>query len=176
LLDSIITSKTRLRIILKLFLNPETTTYLRSLAEEFAESTNGIRIELNRLTDANLLTTSANGRTKLYRANKEHPLFPELHSLTKKNLGIDRLIDNILAKLGSIDLAFITGDYAHGIDSGLIDLIIVGKVKRNVLHVLVEKAETLINRKIRPLVLSQDEFNKLKDTLKVKDAFLVWGK
>lgn len=175
MLDSLITSKTRIKLILKFFLNPETRAYLRGLSEEFGESTNGIRVELNRLSDAGLLETLENGRTKLYRANADHPLFPELHSLVKKYLGIDKLIDTILAKMGSIDLAFITGDYAGGIDSGLIDLVIVGDVNREFLQVLVQKAEGVIKRKIRFLVLNREEFTKLKNTLDVKDALLVWG-
>ena len=175
MLDSLITSKTRVKLILKFFLNPETRAYLRGLSEEFGESTNGIRVELNRLADAGLLETSENGRTILYGANKEHPLFPELHSLVKKYLGIDKLIDNILAKLGNIELAFVTGDYARGIDSGLIDLVIVGNVNKDFLQELVGKAELIIKRKIRSLVLTHEEFIKLKRTIDVDNAILVWG-
>jgi hypothetical protein len=175
LLDSLITSKTRVKLILKFFLNPETRAYLRGLSEEFGESTNGIRVELNRLADAGLLEINENGRTKEYSANKKHPLFPELHSVVKKYLGIDKLIDNILAKLGNLELAFITGDYAHGMDSGLIDLVIVGEVNKEFLQELVMHAEELIKRKIRYLVLSQNEFIRLQDALNVGKALLVWG-
>ena len=140
MLDSLITLKTRVRLILKFFLNPETRAYLRGLSEEFGESTNGIRVELNRLADAGLLKTSENGRTKVYSANRNHPLFPELHSLVKKYLGIDQVIDAILAKLGNIQKAFITGDYASGIDSGIIDLVIIGEVNKDFLQELVHQS------------------------------------
>jgi hypothetical protein len=175
LLDSLITSKTRVKLILKFFLNPETRAYLRGLSEEFGESTNGIRVELNRLADAGLLKTSENGRTILYGANKDHPLFPELHSLVKKYLGIDQLIDNILAQLGSIELAFVTGDYARGIDSGIIDIVIVGSIDHNYLQSLIQKVEKIINRKFRSLVLTNAEFVRLRDTLHIEDALPVWG-
>lgn len=175
MLESLITSKTRIRLVLKFFLNPETEAYLRGLADEFGESTNGIRVELNRMADAGLLNSSENGRTKVYCANKDHPLFPELHSLVKKYLGIDQVIDAILAKLGNIHKAFITGDYARGVDSGIIDLVIIGDVNVDFLQELVRHAEKLIKRKIRYLALTQEEFKELQKTLNVEKALLVWG-
>ncbi len=127
-IESLITSKTRIKLLLKFFINPGTTAYLRSLAEELGESTNGVRVELDRLSEAGLLERSDNGRTKLYRANAKHPLFPEIRRIIAKHVGIDKLIDQVLAKLGKVESAFITGDYAHGIDSGIIDLVIVGDI------------------------------------------------
>jgi hypothetical protein len=174
MLESLITSKTRIRLLLKFFLNPETKAYLRGLADELGESTNAVRVELNRLNKAGLLKSVSDGRTKLYWANPEHPLFPDIHSLVKKYLGIDQVIDMVLAKLGTVELAFITGDYAKGIDSGIIDLVIVGRIDREYLQSLIEKTEEIISRKIRVLVLNKQEFEKLKDTLKVDKTLPVW--
>jgi len=175
LLDSLITSKTRIKLLMKFFSNAETKAYLRSLAEEFGESTNAVRVELNRFTDAGLLETSNNGRTKLYKANKKHTLFPELHSLAKKNLGIEQLVETILPQLVKIRLAFITGDYAKGIDSGIIDLVIVGDIDNKFLQQLIDKAENKIERKIRSLILNQDEFKKLRKKLDIDRALVVWN-
>jgi hypothetical protein len=175
LLDSLITSKTRIKLLLKFFSNSETQAYLRGLADELGESTNAVRVELNRFTKAGLLETSNDGRTKLYQANTKHTLFPELHNLVKKYLGIDQLIDNVLSKIGTIEVAFITGDYASGIDSGIIDLVIVGKIKRDFLQQLLDKAEKMIKRKIRVLVLSQEDLVRLKDRLNVEKALVIWN-
>lgn len=100
MLESLITSETRLKIILKFFLNPETSAHFRGLANEFGESTNAIRIELNRLTDANLLKTTQLGRNISYKVNDKHSLFPEIHSIVKKYLGIDEIIESIIKKIG----------------------------------------------------------------------------
>ncbi len=174
MLDSLITSKTRIKLLLKFFLNPETRAYLRGLAEELGESTNAVRVELNRLNKAGLLEAVNDGRTKLYRANTTHTLFPDLHSLVKKYLGIDQVIENVLAQLGTVELAFITGDYARGIDSGIIDLVIVGQVDREFLQLLVDRAEEIIKRKIRLLLLSNEDFERLKEKLKFEKALVVW--
>ncbi|MDX2128611.1 MAG: winged helix-turn-helix domain-containing protein [Chloroherpetonaceae bacterium] len=148
---------------------------MRGLSEEFGESTNAVRVELNRLTEAGFLTVKDDGRTKLYQANTKHALFPELNSLVKKYLGIDQVIDRVLSKLGDVKFAFISGDYAKGIDSGIIDLTIVGNINKNYLNELVEKTEKIISRKIRILILTDEEFVKLKITLKLEKALVLWN-
>ncbi|MED0757679.1 winged helix-turn-helix domain-containing protein [Aneurinibacillus thermoaerophilus] len=175
LLDYLITSKTRIKLLLKFFLNAEARGYLRSLAEEFGESTNAVRVELNRLTEAGLLEAESEGRTKVYRANRGHALFEDLHNIVKKYIGIDQLIEEVLRKLGNVELALITGDYAKGIDSGIIDLVIVGGVDKGYLQVLVEKAEELIRRKIRILILNRQGFEKLKGKFEEENALVVWN-
>ncbi|MGI6253422.1 MAG: ArsR family transcriptional regulator [Aminivibrio sp.] len=174
MLQSLITSKTRTRLLLKFFLNPETSAYLRALADEFGESTNGVRVELNRLSEAGLLESADEGRTKVYRANRKHPLFPELQRIAAKTLGIDQVVEQVIRRLGSVELAFVTGDYARGIDSGLIDLVIVGEIDRAYFDQLSEKIEGLIGRKIRGLILKRSEFDRLRDRLKAEGSLLLW--
>jgi hypothetical protein len=149
---------------------------LRGLADEFGDSTNAIRVELNRLTNAGLLKSEDDGRTKQYIANKDHPLFPDIHSIIMKLTGIDQVIDIVLSKLGNVELAFVTGDYAKGVDSGIIDIVVVGEIDRQYFQKLIEKAEELIKRKIRSLILNNVEFEKLKSMLQVENAVVVWGK
>ncbi len=162
MLESIVTSKTRIQMLLRFFLNPNRTSYLRELAAELSESSNAIRIELNRLEKAKLIESSPQGRIKSYKANQNHPLFGDIQSIVKKTLGIDKVINNIVDRLGDLRLAFITGDYARGIDSGIIDLVLVGQIDRQFLDSLVQKTEPLIgNRKIRCLCLSEDDFKHL---------------
>ncbi len=174
MLESLITSKTRIKLLLKFFLNPETKAYLRSLAEEFGESSNAVRIELNRMHDAGLLDSESNGRTKVYYANKKNPLYQEIHNLVRKYLGID-IVENVIDKLGNVKSAFIIGDYAKGNDSGIIDLVVVGNIRRNYLNELVVLAEQNMKRKIRTLVFNEDEFEQYKKSLKIDKAVLLWS-
>lgn len=174
LLDSLITSKTRVKLLLKFFLNGETQAYLRGLADELHESTNAVRVELNRLTEAGLLESAAEGRTILYRANRKHKLFPDLHNLVKKNLGLDQLVENVIDKLGEVRKAYITGDYAEGKDSGIIDLVVVGTVRPEYLHYLIVQAEQIIAKKIRVMVLTEEELVNMRDSLKLDKALLLW--
>jgi uncharacterized protein YheU (UPF0270 family) len=93
----------------------------------------------------------------------------------KKYLGIDQLVERVLAKLGSVHLAFITGDYAEGRDLGIIDLTIVGEINRNYLNELIEKTEQMIHRKIRILVLNREEFERLKHQFIKGKALVIWS-
>jgi len=148
---------------------------LRELAEEFGESTNSVRLELNRLTQAGLLCSFNEGRTKVYRANTKHPLFPEIHSMVRKFTGIDQLIPQVLSKLGDIHSAYIVGDYARGMDSGIIDLVLVGEVDKAYLQNLIDKVEPMLHRKVRYLALSEEELKRFKTQLKLGEAIALWG-
>lgn len=175
MLDTLITSKTRVKLLLKFFSNSANSAYLRSLADEFGESTNGVRVELNRLADAGLLESTPAGNTILYRANTNNPLYPELKNMVSKYLGFDRIVDQVVNKLGNIELAFITGGYANGKDTGIIDLVLVGDVERSQLHIYIDRTEKLINRKVRPLILNHEEFYQHEKTLMKESHILLWS-
>ena len=175
MLDSLVISKTRIKLLLKFFINPETRAYLRELPKEFGESTNSVRLELNRLTKANLLVSQNHGRTILYNANTEHSFFKDIQNIALKYVGIDRIAANMVSSLGEVESAYIIGDYAKGKDSGIIDLVLIGKINQEILQQLIEKTEKLINRKIRPMILTKKEFKKLNKSLDIKHALPIWG-
>ena len=173
MLETLITSKTRLKMLLKFFTNSASSAYLRGMAEEFGESTNAIRHELNNLSKAGYLISSEEGRTILYRANTAHPLFKEVKNLVHKYLGIDEIIENVVKKLGDLKAAYIIGDYAKGKDTGTIELLLVGDIDTEYLDRLVMKAKSLIQRKIIASRVGIQEFEENK--VNYHDALLVWG-
>ena len=146
---------------MKFFLNPDTRAYLRGLATEFGESTNSVRVELNRLMEADLLSSESSGRTIQYQANVNHALFGEIRSLVHKYMGIDQVVDKLIKKFGKIEAAYLIGDYARGADSGLIDIVVVGDVNIFELNRISEKTEKTISRKIRSLVIEKYELREL---------------
>jgi DNA-binding transcriptional ArsR family regulator len=174
LFSGLITSKTRVRILMRLFLNPEGNAYLRELAEEFAVSPSQVKEELSQLSEAGLLESQKQGRQIHYRANTCHPLFPELHSMVHKALGMDRIIDSVVERLGRLELAFLLDDYAKGKDTGIIDLGLVGDIDQANLFDLVGKTERYIGRKIRTLVLSAEEYERMHSVLKKRPMLPLW--
>lgn len=163
MLAQLFTSKTRIRLLLKLFLNPQVSCYLRELASEFALSPTALKEELDSLSNAGYLEREQNGRSVYFRANTDHPFFPEIHSIVKKSLGIDKLLDDVLVSLGHVEKVYILDDYALGKDSGIIDLLVVGAVDRARLDELAGITEHKINRKIRVLTMNAQEFGVSKD-------------
>ena len=174
LLSGIIASKTRIKLLMRLFFNPKVRSYLRELAKEFNVSTNAVREELNQLKKTNLLKSEKNGRQVYYMANTEHALFPELRSMVGKVMGIDQVIDSIMSRLGNLEKAYLVDDYAEGKDTGIIDIILVGEIDHYHLNDLSKKTERYIKRKIRTLVLNADEFNDLMPHLKNRPQLLIW--
>lgn len=160
MLDTLISSRTRIKLLLRLFLNPESRAYLRGMADEFDESTNAIRLELNRFEEAGMLLSENKGNKKVYKANGAHPLFGDIRNILLKYVGLDQVIETVIARLGELERVYLTGDYARGKDSGLIDLVLIGKVDKNYLLTLVEKAEKLIKRKIRFINYNEAEWSQ----------------
>ena len=175
MLEALITSKTRLKLLTKFFLNDETQAYLQELATEFGESSNGIRIELNHLTQAQLLISKASGRTIVYQANKNHGLFDTIQVALRKNLGIDRVVELVIKRCGEIQAAWIVGDYARGVDSGLIDVVVLGTVNYVEFIAAIQKTSHLIDRKIRYAVLDDAELKKLSKCLDMDHALPIWN-
>ncbi|WP_209331876.1 winged helix-turn-helix domain-containing protein [Lunatimonas salinarum] len=168
MLDSLITSKTRIKLLVKFFSSEGNVGYLRGLAEEFQESTNSVRVELNRLSEAGLLTSGENGKTKLYRANETHPFYHELRNMVSKFLGLDQLVEQIVLRMGPVEKAYVVGDYARGIDSGTIEMILVGReLDLEYLDFLANKTYDKIQRKVSVTVTEQDP--------EEVEGFLVYG-
>ncbi len=178
MLETLISSKTRIKLLLKFFLNSNMTAYLRSLETEFGESTNAIRLELNRLEDAGMLSSFLDGNKKMFRANTSHPLFREIHNILLKTIGLDQVVQNIIERLGDVEQVFLVGEFARGNDSPIIDLVFIGDVDKSFLLKVVERVEDLIKRKIRYLIYGREEFDlSLRlDTNFDTESLLLWSK
>ncbi len=155
MLESIITSKTRLNLLIKFFVNIANRGYLNSLANEFGESTNSVRKELNNLTSAGYLVKKELNNKVIYSANEKHPLYFTMQSIVRKHLGIEDIVSRVLDNIGKINKIILLGDYAMGIDSGVIDILIVGDdINKNYLDNIQPKVEKKINRKINFMISS----------------------
>ena len=174
LLTGLISSKTRIKLLVRLFFNPQTRSYLRELAKEFDVSTNAVREELNQLKKTKLLKSEKSGRQVFYRANTEHSLFPELKSMVSKVIGVDQVIDGIVNRLGDVEFAYLIDDYAEGKDTGIIDLVLVGEIDHYHLNDLIVKTERYIKRKIRTLSLSRAEYDEMLPGLRSRPRLLIW--
>ena len=173
MLGTLITNKTRLKLLLKFFLNSESSSYLRNLETEFDESSNAIRIELNRFEEAGLLISNSEKNRKIFRANTRHPLFPDIHNILLKYIGFDQIIDKLVQKLGGINKAYIIGDFARGKDAKKIELILIGtEFDKNYLDHLIKKVEDLIKRKVSCRILNEQEENHY--ITQYPEAFVLW--
>jgi predicted nucleotidyltransferase len=164
-LDTLITSKTRIKLLLKFFLNVQNKAYLRNLETEFGESSNGIRVELNKFEEAGLLVSSAEGNKKIFSANTRHPMFEDIRNILMKYTGVDKIVEQVIQKLGNVEAVYLVGELARGLDNPIIDLVIVGEIDKNYLLKLTERAEQLIQKKVRFVSFTKNEFESQKEVI-----------
>lgn len=150
MLNRIITSKTRVRLLVKFFINSVNTGYLRGLAKEMNENTNAIRKELNNLSEAGIIVKDTQDAKVVYRANQAHPFFPLLQQIIRKHIGLDKIIETIVSRIGGVKRIYLIGDYTQGIDSGVIEVVLEGSgINEEYVSQLCEKVEAEIQKEIR---------------------------
>ena len=176
MIDTLISSKTRVKLLLKFFLNSANKAYLRNLETEFGESTNAIRLELNRFEKAGMLTSFSEGNKKVFSANTSHPLFGDIRNIVLKYVGIDQIVEYVIKHLGEVEQVFVVGDYARGLDGGIIDLVMVGRINQSFLVELVNKAEKKIERRIRYIIFEPEVFDLEKIRDRKAEPLLLWSR
>lgn len=176
MIETLISSRTRIKLLLKFFLNSKTQAYLRSLESEFGESSNAIRVELNRLEKAGMLESHLDGNKKMFQANIKHPLFKEVHNIVLKHIGLDRVVENVIERLGQVSKVFVVGDFAKGLDSQVIDLVFIGNIDQKYLIQLIDKVEELIKRRIRYLIYEEEKFEQMEKDDFPEAHLLLWSK
>ena len=148
---------------------------MRGLADEFGESTNAIRLELNRFEQGGLLVSGMEQNRKVFRANHNHPLFGEITSILRKHMGVDSLVEQLISRLGNVTSAYLLGSFALGRDTDHVDLVLVGgEINTEYLHRLTAKVEKLIGRKINCTILTTEE--ETKQINGRRDVWKIWGK
>lgn len=175
MINALITSQTRIKLLKKFFINSSTKAHLRGLEVELGESSNAIRIELNRFENAGLLNSLRDGNKKIYQANSDHPLYSDIHNLILKETGIDRVIEKVIHRIGQLFSIYLTGDFAKGKDSPVIDLILVGKeIDREYLGRKIVQAEDLVGRKVSYIILKPEEADDYLIKFNNTDLLPLW--
>lgn len=161
MLNKLITSKTRLRLLIKFFINQANRGYLNGLATEFNESTNSIRKELNHLSDAGYLEKYKDNNKVAYKANIKHPMFEILQKVVFKHLGLEDIVEHVLAQMGEVKEIHLIGDYARGLDTGFIEVLLIGdQLNAKYILLLEQKIEKLIERKVQFIISNRKASNQ----------------
>ena len=136
-------------MLIKFFISAANNGYLNGLANEFNESTNSIRKELNNLSNAGYLLKSKDNNRVIYNANTSHPMFEVLQKIVRQHLGLEEIVETVIERIGNVDQIALTGKYAKGIDSGIIEIIINGTdVNKDYLENIKPKIKKKIGREV----------------------------
>jgi predicted nucleotidyltransferase len=171
MLEALIPSRTRVKLLTLFLLNPENEYYLREIVRKTDENYNSVRRELANLESFGLITGQRKGNQQYYMVNRDFFLYDDLQKLVLKTEGVVKIIKEDLGSFSAIECMFIFGSFGQG-TAGYksdIDLFIVGEVDENTLIPLIHKSELVINREINYVLMHSDEFRKKK---KAKDPFV----
>ena len=134
---------------------------MNGLASEFKESTNSIRKELNHLSDAGYLNKYKDNNKVAYKANTSHPLFDVLQKVVFKHLGLEEIVEKVLERMGSVKKILLVGDYAKGMDTGNIEVILIGdQLNTEYIEGLEKKIQDIIERKVSFYLASKENQNQ----------------
>ena len=172
MLDALISSGIRVKLLIKFFLDNTNRSYLKELDREYSDSKYTLYSELASLEKAGLLSSELTGNRRYYRANQRHPFYSEIVSIVRKTTGIDHIIGNVISRSGDLKSAWVTGTFARGIDSGTIELVLSGNgINTSYIDNLIEKAEKIVKRKIMYIALTPEQAGHF---LKERELLLIW--
>jgi uncharacterized protein len=155
--------QTRGRLLALLYGAPDESFYVRQIARQIETSAGSVQRELALLADAGLIERSVLGVQVFYRANREHPAFPELRALLAKTTGVFQLLKTALEPLAvRIDFAFVYGSIARDEDNAAsdIDLMVVGAVSLDEVLDAVSSLEKSLRRPVNPTIYSLQDLKK----------------
>jgi predicted nucleotidyltransferase len=166
-------SKVQLRVLGLLFGQTERVFSISEIIRLAGSGSGAVQRELEKLTAAGIVTMSFSGNRKLYQANRQSPIFAELHGLVRKTVGLLEPLSKALKPYQSnIDFAFVYGSVAKGTDTAKsdIDLMIIGKdITYGEIFAALQNTEKTLQRPINPNLMTPDEWRQRQSN---KSAFV----
>lgn len=164
MLEVLITSKARLKIIKFFFSNTTKKCHLREVARLLELNPNQARIELERLSKINLLKKEKVANSNFYSLNRHFPSYKELRDMVRRENDIEDLIRKALENVAKIRVSFIFGSYASGSDhtKSDIDLMIIGEPNPDEVNKNILRIEKILRREIQYVVYPLKEFQEKK--------------
>jgi len=166
-LGDLLFGQTRGRIPALLFGRPDQSFYIRQIARETRTSAGSVQRELEALANVGLIQRTDSGHQVYYQANRNHPVYPEIHALVAKTIGVFQLLGTALAPLANrISRAFVYGSLASGNENAQsdVDLMIVGEVTLDEVLAQLAPIEQRIGRPINPTLYSVSDFKTKMDS------------
>ncbi len=160
MLESLITSRSRRKILALLFMHPASEHYVREITRKTGEQINAVRRELEILEKGGIVISERKGNLKYYLLNKRCPIYGELKSIIVKTEGMGDALREHLGKIKGTKFAFIYGSTALGEErqKSDIDLMVIGEVPIEKLNKAVREAQGKLLREVNYVVYPPKEF------------------
>src|SRR6202035_84452 len=166
-------SKVQLSVLGLLIGQPDRSFRISEIIRIIGSGSGAVQRELEALTAAGIFTVSSTVSQKLYRANRQSPIFEELYGLVLKTVGLVEPLQKALKPYRpNIDVAFVYGSVAKGTDTAKsdIDLMIIGEdISYADIFAALQSAEKNLYRPIHPNLMTVDDWRKQRAN---KSAFV----
>lgn len=161
------------RVLGILFGQPERRFQSAELIRLAGSGTGAVHRQLQRLVEAGLVAATHSDNQKYYQAQKDASVYPELHGLIVKTVGVVEPLRAALAPVAKrIHLAFVFGSVAKGNEHGASDLdllVVTDALAYADIYAALEAAERTLGRTINPTVFTRAEWKRKRAK---KDSFV----
>lgn len=170
-LADILSSRVKAEVFRLLFGVEGAPLHLREIERQSGLAVGTVRQELGRLAELGLIEKRADGNRRLYTANRQHPLYPDIHNLVLKTSGLADVLRDALAGEKGIRVAFVFGSVARSSEQAHsdIDLMVIGSIGLRALTRHLSGMTAKLGREINPHVFTVEEFLRRR---KSRDHFL----
>jgi predicted nucleotidyltransferase len=161
MLETLLGSKLRAKVLGWLFTHPDERYFVRQLTTLVGEDSTNVSRELARMEKIDVLVSTTEGKQKYYQANRQSPLFNELHGLIVKTTGVVDVLRSALVPLADrIKVALIYGSVARGSEKrgSDIDILVIGDVTFAEVVDELHQAQEALGRETNPTVYPVAEF------------------
>jgi predicted nucleotidyltransferase len=171
MLDKLIASSARVKILKLLLLNETERYYQREISDLTELPIRAVQRESAGLTEIGLLHRIEDGNRVYFRVNPACPIFPELKRILLKTVALDSLLSEALSGEEQIRVAFIYGSYAANEETSTsdIDLFVVGSLSSRHLSAALRSVQAEIQREVSYHLVTSEE---LGERLEQGDGFL----
>lgn len=173
LLEDIIISRVRVKILTLFFSHPGTIFHVRDIVRRVGEEINAVRRELAHMEKAGMVSKEQRANRLFYMFRKDYPLYFELMSLVGKTSGLGADLLKHKAKLGKIKYAMISGRFMRATAKKSqtdVDLLVVGNVVLPELSQIIKAEEARRQTEMNYTVMTEEEFTFRKSR---RDPFVL---
>jgi DNA-binding transcriptional ArsR family regulator len=163
--------RVRAEVLRLLFADAGCELHLRDLTRRSRLGLGTVQGELEKLSSADLVTSRRDGNRRYYRANAEHPLFPDLQQLVLKTSGLRDVLAGTLRGVKGVEIAFVFGSLAGGSGKARsdVDLFVIGNVGLRALTPALRRVVDTVGREVNPVSMTAAEFRQRR----AKDPFVL---
>jgi hypothetical protein len=174
MIEQLLGSKTRLKLLQLFLSNPNRSFYVREITRKISEQINSVRRELSNLLNIGIIVSETTNNRLYYEVNQKYEFYEPLKTIfgtngkqsTTVTSKADRRDD--LKAIGNVDVLIYTGQFTRDETAG-IDILIVGNTNSHAVQKFVSELEEKEGKELRYTVISLEDF---KYRQQVNDRFL----